>query len=356
MAYLNTFFFLLATISLLSLLTNELSHTFAAPDFEGFDAEEFEYEDEDNEPLHSPASTSFTRSPPAENPPPPAQHSPPDAEKPHRPSSPLDLWDDEEFEGIPSQTPDPTPEPPAAPSDPSPSAEADSVSSLPAFSLKSYAVEIAMVGFLVVFAINFFVGRRQNELIALCWASQFAVKDSVFDKNFSLLGTGDGKDDAPLLLKEGADVFRFYASGRRFCKGLLATMELRSRHDLIARLTDFLFNRRDVITFEVAMNEEAMDHVVLAVARRKMAKAIHKESRDLQRFGTMMTAGPVGRRWVAEDLVVVAESKEVAGDLMTDAVIDQVSLEFELLCVFFIPIVDIAFASYGMLISLAFKF
>lgn len=93
---------------------------------------------------------------------------------------------------------------------------------------------------------------------------------------------------------------------------------------MIARLTDLLFNKKDTITIEVVMNEDAMDHVVLAIARKKMAKSMNKENRDLQRFAAMMTTVPSGRRWVAEDLVVVSESKEVAGDLITDIVIDQV--------------------------------
>ncbi|KAK8938784.1 hypothetical protein KSP39_PZI011359 [Platanthera zijinensis] len=142
-------------------------------------------------------------------------------------------------------------------------------------SLRSYVIEVVCISFLIVFAINFFIRKRQNELIALCCASQFAAKDSIFDKNFSLLGTGDGKEDAPLLLKEGQNVFKFYASGRRFCQGLLATMELRCRHDLISRLTDLLFSNKDTITFEVVMNDDATDHVVLAVARNKMAKSMH---------------------------------------------------------------------------------
>ncbi|KAG2248719.1 hypothetical protein Bca52824_088347 [Brassica carinata] len=115
-----------------------------------------------------------------------------------------------------------------------------------------------------------------------------------------------------LLLKEATNVFKFYASGRRFCHGVLATMELKSRHDLISRLYNCVVPCKDEISFEVYMNEEAMDHVVFAMARKKMAKMMHKELRDLQ------------RKWVAEELAVISESKEVAGDMITDVVLDQV--------------------------------
>lgn len=79
---------------------------------------------------------------------------------------------------------------------------------------KSFTIEIVCVTFLIMFAINFFAGKRENENLALAWAAKFATKDSIFDKNFSLLGIGD-KEDSPLLLKEGQTVFKFYASGRR---------------------------------------------------------------------------------------------------------------------------------------------
>ncbi|RVW70943.1 Uncharacterized protein CK203_050552 [Vitis vinifera] len=174
-----------------------------------------------------------------------------------------------------------------------------------------------------MFTINYFTGKRENENIALAWAAKFATKDSIFDKNFSLLGVGDG-DDTPLLLKEGQNVFKFYASGRRYCSGLLATMELQSRHDLISRLCNLVVRGRDEISFEVYMNEEAMDQVVFALARRKAAKGMQKEERDLQRYASLLSGPTGGRKWVVEELAVISESKEVAGDLITEAVLEQV--------------------------------
>ncbi|KAJ0976904.1 hypothetical protein J5N97_012378 [Dioscorea zingiberensis] len=242
------------------------------------------------------------------------------------PPSPIDaseLWDEDEFEGIPITNPisspadlDPVPvqDPSLLPADsPKPSSRP----------LRSYTIEIVCISFLIAFTLNYFIGRRENELIALAWASKFATKDSIFDKNFSLLGAGEHKD-APLLLKEARDVFKFWASGRRCCKGLIATLELKSRHDLISRMWEMVFMKKDTITFEVMMNDDAMDHVVLAVARRKASKAMQKETRDLQRFTSVLAWAPAGRKWVSEELAIVAESKEVTGDLITDVVLDQV--------------------------------
>ncbi|XP_073000398.1 uncharacterized protein At5g49945-like [Typha latifolia] len=331
----DALFLLLAISSILSLLTHELSrHSALAAHFEGFDSDELATAVDDDDEIESvsfPSSTpplSQSSSPESHHGPP--NPSPPQSQSQSQPqshSSPLDLWDEDEFEGIPFPDPIPDPiksEPTTPESTPDPQLSSIPSSPMtPASFLRSYYVEIACVSFLICFLLNYFTGKRENEAIALAWATKFATRDSIFDKNFSLLGTGDGKD-TPLLLKEGQDVFKFYASGRRFCQGLLATMELRSRHDLLSRIFDMVFPMKDTITFEVVMNEDAMDHVVMAIARKKAAKAMHKDAVDLQKYAGILAVPATGRRWLADELLVVAESKEVAGDLITEAVLDQV--------------------------------
>ncbi|KAG2295642.1 hypothetical protein Bca52824_042311 [Brassica carinata] len=109
---------------------------------------------------------------------------------------------------------------------------------------------------------------------------------------------------------------------KSYCHGLLATMELKSRHDLISRVFNLVVPCKDEITFEVYMNEETMDHVVFAMAKKKAAKTMQKEVKDLQRFAGIVSP-PAGRKWVSEELSVISESKEVAGDMITDTVLDQ---------------------------------
>ncbi|CAN6584581.1 unnamed protein product [Malus baccata var. baccata] len=309
--------------------------------FEGFDdGDEIDDADDDDSSLPLPTRTrpSLTttsqpdppRSPepsiPDTGPNPIPDSDSPSTDLPKPSSTSFDYWDEDEFEGLPVQ-PQQTPPlddaaitenaTPSSDSDPKPSADPK-----PPAAPRSFVVEIACGGFLIVFIINYFTGKRVNENIALAWAAKFATKDSIFEKNFSLMGVGDG-DDSPLLLKEGQNVFKFYASGRRCCQGLLATMELKSRHDLISSIFNLVVPSRDEISIEVYMNDDAMDHVVFALARKKSAKAMQKEVGDLQKFAGIVSP-PTGRKWVSEDLAVISESKEVAGDLITEAVLEQV--------------------------------
>ncbi|KAI8022155.1 Uncharacterized protein LOK49_LG03G03191 [Camellia lanceoleosa] len=105
-------------------------------------------------------------------------------------------------------------------------------------------------------------------------------------------------------------------------------MELKSRHDFISRLFNMVVPCKDEMTFEVYMNDEAMDQVVLALAKKKASKTMHKEVRDLQSFASLVSP-PSNRKWVVEDLAVISESKEVAGDLITETVLEQKMLVFK---------------------------
>ncbi|MCD7466346.1 hypothetical protein HAX54_002956 [Datura stramonium] len=337
----DTLFYLIALFSILSLLLHHLSPVSAENrHFEGFDADEIDDFADSDEPISvaehlppPPPTTTLSVSDPIEShhgPPPPSDPAPQVTSQPSDPkpaSTSFDYWDEDEFEGIPQSPPSDSPlimesaTATSSDSDPGLKPEPEPEPEIPK-SISSYTVEIVCVSFLIMFVINYFTGKKENENLALAWATKFATKDSIFEKNFSLLGVGE-TDDSPLLLKEGQNVFKFYASGRRFCQGMLATMELKSRHDLISRLYNMVVPCKDEITFEVYMNDDAMDHVVVAVAKKKLVKTMQKEITDLQRFASLVSP-PSGRKWIAEELAVVSESKEVAGDMISETVLDQV--------------------------------
>ena len=63
-----------------------------------------------------------------------------------------------------------------------------------------------------------------------------------------------GKEDEERvdLLRESASKFQYYASGRRFAEGMLVTLDLRARQDIImGYLLNLLLPQDDLIDFEV---------------------------------------------------------------------------------------------------------
>ncbi|KAJ7543339.1 hypothetical protein O6H91_09G033800 [Diphasiastrum complanatum] len=341
----------LAIISVVALLGQEMARCSsfgmalaAAAEFEGFGEEMDEGEDDDAQlPLVVPPTVIRRSGPETDRgpPPPPTPLADPpvafndDKVKDH-PVPPQaqttrvrqEIWDEDEFEGFPVETAT-DPQAPSSVIKDSSSIKSNKQAQpapekwrrVPA-GPQSYYVEAFSVLFIVAFALNYYFGRKENEKIALAWAAQFASKGSILEKNFSLLGTGEG-EDAALLMKEGQNVFKFYASGRRYCQGLLATMDLQSRHDLISRLWYLISPKKDEITIDVYMNDDSMDPLVMAIARKKIAKAMQKEFKDLQQYATLLTASS-NKRWPSDDLSVISESRDLATDILTEPVLDQV--------------------------------
>ncbi|KAE8688418.1 putative sodium/metabolite cotransporter BASS1 [Hibiscus syriacus] len=193
----------------------------------------------------------------------------------------FEYWDEDEFEGLPAEQPPPEPvrdTENATPNDPDPKATSKSQGAI--VSKKSFTLEIICGSFLIVFAIDYFTSKCENENLALAWAAKFATKGSIFEKKFSLSGVGEG-DDSPLFLKEGQTVFKFYASGRRYCQGLLTTMELKSRHDLISRLFNLVVPCKVQITLEVYMNDEGMEPAISNPPERRSRQVPLEYSRNV---------------------------------------------------------------------------
>lgn len=237
---------------------------------------------------------------------------------------PLEYWDEDEFEGLPVE------EEAVAGFVAAPVGMEEAVVATEAGKEKvsktrsplSPYLEAVGIVFFLMYGVVFWFGRKENEKIALAWATKFAGSDSILEKNFSLIGFGD-EPDAPSLVKEGMNNFKFYASGRRYCESLLATLMLKNRQDLLSQLLYLIMPGKDEITIQVNMNDDAMEPVVLALTQKKKAKDIQRDLKDLQQVATVLTP-PSSRRWVSEDLAVISESRELAVDLLPEVLLDQV--------------------------------
>eukprot|EP00897_Mesotaenium_endlicherianum_P002985 jgi/Mesen1/2714/ME000168S01797 len=235
-------------------------------------------------------------------------------------------WDEDEFEGVPSGIPA-APAPPLSGSTEAPKPRPRIRRGPPKRPSKpeEFLLEGAFLVALVIYAINYYFGRRANEKIALSWAGQFVGEGSIIERNFAQIGSSEGADE-PLLMKEGQTIMKFYASGRRYCEGLLATLELKYRHDLLSRLWYLVRPTRDMITIDVYMNDEGMDPFVFAVTKRKSAKAFHKEQKDLKDLASILDFS-LRRKWNSDELAVIGDNREAANDLLSDVVIDQLFAE-----------------------------
>ena len=59
-----------------------------------------------------------------------------------------------------------------------------------------YFFEIILAMILAIYAVNFIMGKNENEKIAVNWTN---INKPLFDQEFAYVGIGDGKEPAPLL-------------------------------------------------------------------------------------------------------------------------------------------------------------
>ncbi|EFN56107.1 hypothetical protein CHLNCDRAFT_51730 [Chlorella variabilis] len=185
----------------------------------------------------------------------------------------------------------------------------------------SWVLEGCAVAFLLAFLVNLAVGRGRNERLAVAWTTELVAPDGVLDRNFSLLGPGD-TEAGEVLLKDSMHVYKFWASGRRFCQGLLATLQLVRRQDLLAYSLQLVRGQKDVMELELRMSEGCMPPLVLAIAPPPVARTMQQDSADVKRL--CKRVDPTRDRiaqW-PERLTVLAEHSSIFYDLMTPQLLE----------------------------------
>lgn len=195
----------------------------------------------------------------------------------------------------------------------------------PAFKKRdNYYFECILIAFFGCYVVIAFFGSRNNKKVAEAWAQAYAAPGTLLDKNFSMIGDGE-ESTSGLLMQEGANTFKLYASGRRFCEGLLATVNLKPRQDLLSSLFGFLFSFEDTVDIQVYMHESNMPQMVLAVGTPKQLKTL-QERADVKRYtkALKVTNEHLVGKWNSAKLHVAAEHSSMFYDLFSDAKLAQV--------------------------------
>ncbi|GIL64274.1 hypothetical protein Vafri_18269 [Volvox africanus] len=192
---------------------------------------------------------------------------------------------------------------------------------------KNYYMEAAFAVVLVFYILVAIWGTKQNGKIADAFARTYCIGEgAVFPRQFAMCGAGE-PNAAGLrtpLLKESSSLFKFYASGRRYCQGCLATLSLRNRADLLSWVINIFLPAEDLLEIDVYMNEANMPPMVLAVATPRQARAL-SERTDITTYTKPLklaagTAGPTDPvpGWPGHKLQVLAEHNSLFYDLFSD--------------------------------------
>lgn len=137
------------------------------------------------------------------------------------------------------------------------------------FDAENYNMEYAALVFIAVYLANFIGGSRKNKRIAQNW---YRTYEDWFKTQFA--------STSPLQ-KDSQFTYKFYASGRRYCTGMLVTLNLRKRHDLFSLMMEAGGANEDSIVIEIPMMEDDMEPFVFAITRKKAEKKMKKNNKDL---------------------------------------------------------------------------
>lgn len=172
----------------------------------------------------------------------------------------------------------------------------------------NWIVEVASIGFLILFLINYIVGRKANEKIASTFARTYR---DLFASEFTIVGV-----NGAVLVKESQHTFRLNGTGRSFVKGIQANLRLQRRHDLVGLLySRFWSPARDLVDIQVAMNDDALDSIVFALTKNRDAREVAKDFADLALYTKSVKIpqdGPKSDATLDGDVwTALAESKEI---------------------------------------------
>ncbi|KYN12456.1 PREDICTED: coiled-coil domain-containing protein 47 [Trachymyrmex cornetzi] len=145
----------------------------------------------------------------------------------------------------------------------------------------SYYLEILMITGLVVYFINYIVGRTKNAHIVEQWLIDH--KQLLMD-NFSLIGhSGKSNENANDngFIRQSESQYSLYCSGRVGCDSMLIELKLIKRQDLVAVLAQLVRPQNDQIHIEVELSKDEIDNFVLAVATKRLAMHLVRDMADI---------------------------------------------------------------------------
>ncbi|KAG2436352.1 hypothetical protein HXX76_006659 [Chlamydomonas incerta] len=174
----------------------------------------------------------------------------------------------------------------------------------------------------LLYVIVALLGTRSNDALAQAFARQHCVSpDSIFPRQFAMCGAGDPGPNGvrSALVKESTNTYKFYASGRRHCQGLLATLVLKNRADLLGWLLGLFFPQEDLLEIEVYVSD--MSPMVMAVATPRQAKSL-QDRRDIRAYTKSLKVQPQPSTgvpsWNNAKLQVLAEHSSFFYDLFAE--------------------------------------
>lgn len=147
----------------------------------------------------------------------------------------------------------------------------------------SFYMEMLMLGGLGAYLLNFLAGKAKNNKLAQAWLT---AHRQILEENFSVIGDDGTTTDVQsgILMKEAENIYSLWCSGRTCCEGMLVTLKLLKRQDLVSSIARFFRPVTDQIIIKVMMDDADMDSFVFCLATKRASGRLLKDHADLSNY------------------------------------------------------------------------
>ncbi|ELT91180.1 hypothetical protein CAPTEDRAFT_178720 [Capitella teleta] len=147
----------------------------------------------------------------------------------------------------------------------------------------NFHLEMLLLAGVAVYVLNFLAGKSKNSRLAQNW---FTHHKALLESQFALVGD-DGTSTEPqsgVLMKDYENAYSLWCSGRVCCDGMLVTLKLLKRQDLVSTISRFFKPASDQIIIKVDLAVDELEKFVFCVANKKVASKMQKDLVDLSSF------------------------------------------------------------------------
>jgi hypothetical protein len=182
----------------------------------------------------------------------------------------------------------------------------------------SFYMEMLMLGGLAAYLLNFLAGKNKNHKLAQSWLS---AHRQLLEDNFAIIGD-DGTTTEPqsgVLMKEAENVYALWCSGRVYCEGMLVTLKLLKRQDLVSSIARLLRPVNDQIIIKVILDDSEFESFVFCLAHKRVCSTMQKDHQDLGAYCSEKKT--VEKYGLSANFQILSESSQVTSYVLDNRVV-----------------------------------
>ncbi|CAF0908645.1 unnamed protein product [Rotaria sp. Silwood1] len=195
---------------------------------------------------------------------------------------------------------------------------------------EAYHCEAIMIIALLIYLINFLIGRSKNARLA---TTIYNSQCDLLERNFSLVGDNgqtrniqstDEQTSNDIILnnmhKESESLYILWCSGRVSIESMLIEIRFIKRQCLFNSLAALIKSINDMIIYTIDYNKDDMETFVFCLAKKRTAAKLHRDMNDLSQFCSERKNAD--KRGLSGNYQILSEIGEVSSTIIDNRVAD----------------------------------